>query len=109
MYRGVQVNIAIMRAFVRLREMPLTKADLARKVVAFGLRPKPFTVRLLAVRVLCQFEAPWIAAASRSARRPRQTTHHLERFGCVVEEVHPDLSGAADAFLTLRAWRSWSV
>jgi hypothetical protein len=29
--RAVQVNIAIMRAFVRLREMLLTNADLARK------------------------------------------------------------------------------
>jgi hypothetical protein len=30
--RAVQVNIAIMRAFVRLREMLLTNADLARKL-----------------------------------------------------------------------------
>ena len=29
---GVQVNIAIMRAFVRLREMFLTNAELARKL-----------------------------------------------------------------------------
>lgn len=32
--RAVQVNIAIMRAFVRLREMLLTNADLARKLAA---------------------------------------------------------------------------
>ena len=32
--RAVQVNIAIMRAFVRLREMLLTNADLARKLDA---------------------------------------------------------------------------
>jgi len=32
--RAVQVNIAIMRAFVRLREMLLTNADLARKLTA---------------------------------------------------------------------------
>jgi amidase len=32
----------------------------------------------------------------------------FERVGCVVEEAHPDLSGADEAFLTLRAWRSWS-
>ncbi len=31
-HRAVQVNIAIMRAFVRLREMLLTNADLARKL-----------------------------------------------------------------------------
>ena len=30
--RAVQVNIAIMRAFVRLREMLLSNADLARKL-----------------------------------------------------------------------------
>ena len=30
--RAVQVNLAIMRAFVRLREMLLTNADLARKL-----------------------------------------------------------------------------
>jgi len=30
--RAVQVNIAIMRAFVRLRELLLTNADLARKL-----------------------------------------------------------------------------
>ncbi len=32
--RAVQVNIAIMRAFVRLREMLLSNADLARKLNA---------------------------------------------------------------------------
>jgi hypothetical protein len=32
--RAVQVNIAIMRAFVRLREMLLTNADLARKLAS---------------------------------------------------------------------------
>ena len=31
-HRAVQVNIAIMRAFVRLREMLLTNAELARKL-----------------------------------------------------------------------------
>jgi len=31
-HRAVQVNIAIMRAFVRLRQMLLTNADLARKL-----------------------------------------------------------------------------
>ena len=30
--RAIQVNIAIMRAFVRLREMLLSNADLARKL-----------------------------------------------------------------------------
>jgi len=31
---AVQVNIAIMRAFVRLREMLMSNADLARKLIA---------------------------------------------------------------------------
>ncbi len=32
----------------------------------------------------------------------------FEKLGCIVEEAHPDLSGADEAFLTLRAWRTWS-
>jgi amidase len=32
----------------------------------------------------------------------------FEKLGCIVDEAHPDLTGADDAFLTLRAWRSWS-
>ena len=36
--RAVQVNIAIMRAFVRLRELLLTNADLARKLDAIEKR-----------------------------------------------------------------------
>lgn len=32
----------------------------------------------------------------------------FERLGCIVEDAHPDLSGADEAFLTLRAWRTWS-
>ena len=32
--RAVQVNIAIMRAFVRLREMLMSNADLSRKLLA---------------------------------------------------------------------------
>lgn len=32
----------------------------------------------------------------------------FEQLGCLVEEAHPDLSGADEAFLTLRAWRTWS-
>ncbi|MGE5304984.1 MAG: amidase [Alphaproteobacteria bacterium] len=31
---------------------------------------------------------------------------NLEDLGCIVEEAHPDLSGAEDIFLTIRAWRS---
>jgi amidase len=32
----------------------------------------------------------------------------FEKLGCIVEEAHPDLAGADEAFLTLRAWRTWS-
>jgi amidase len=33
----------------------------------------------------------------------RQTAEDL---GCIVDEAHPDLSGAEEIFLTIRAWRS---
>lgn len=33
----------------------------------------------------------------------------FEAMGCIVEDVHPDLSGADEVFLTLRAFRSWTV
>jgi amidase len=32
----------------------------------------------------------------------------FERLGCIVEDAHPDLTGADESFLTLRAWRTWS-
>jgi hypothetical protein len=36
--RAVQVNVEIMRAFVRLRQMMLTNADLAQKLAALERR-----------------------------------------------------------------------
>ncbi|HEX9144190.1 MAG TPA: amidase family protein, partial [Candidatus Binatia bacterium] len=30
----------------------------------------------------------------------------FEDLGCIVDEAHPDLSGAEEIFLTIRAWRS---
>ncbi len=33
----------------------------------------------------------------------------FERLGCSVEAAHPDLTGADEAFQTLRAWRTWSA
>jgi amidase len=33
----------------------------------------------------------------------------FEQLGCIVENAHPDLSGVDEAFLTLRAWRTWST
>lgn len=36
----------------------------------------------------------------------RATFEHL---GCIVEEAWPDLSGADEVFLTIRAWRSWNT
>ena len=50
--RAVQVNIAIMRAFVRLREMLLTNADLARELAD------------LERRYDCQFKADSTLSAS---------------------------------------------
>jgi amidase len=34
--------------------------------------------------------------------------HSLEALGCIVEEAHPDLTGAEEVFLTMRAFRSWT-
>jgi amidase len=36
----------------------------------------------------------------------RRTFEHL---GCIVEDACPDLSGADEVFLTIRAWRSWNT
>jgi amidase len=36
----------------------------------------------------------------------RATFEHL---GCIVEESCPDLGGANEVFLTIRAWRSWNL
>lgn len=44
--RAVQVNIAIMRAFVRLREILLTHKDLADKIAALELKYKNHDLRL---------------------------------------------------------------
>jgi amidase len=33
----------------------------------------------------------------------------FEQLGCILEEAHPDFTGADEAFLTLRAWRTWST
>lgn len=33
----------------------------------------------------------------------------FEDLGCIVEDAHPDLSGADEVFLTIRAWRSWMM
>ena len=33
----------------------------------------------------------------------------FEHLGCIVEEACPDLSGADEVFLTIRAWRSWNT
>jgi amidase len=35
--------------------------------------------------------------------------HTFESLGCIVEDACPDLSGAEDAFLTIRAWRNAAV
>lgn len=40
----------------------------------------------------------------RSVLEARRRT--FEDLGCIVEEAHPDLGGAEEIFLTIRAWRS---
>ena len=44
--RAIQVNIAIMRAFVRMREILLTNKDLAVKIEALELRYKNHDMKL---------------------------------------------------------------
>ena len=44
--RAIEVNIAIMRAFVRLREILLTHKDLAAKIAALELKYKNHDMRL---------------------------------------------------------------
>src|SRR5438477_2059324 len=44
--RAMQVNIAIMRAFVRLREMLMSNADLARKLLALENSHSPAAIAL---------------------------------------------------------------
>jgi amidase len=46
-------------------------------------------------------------ASVRAVLESRRAT--FETLGCIVEEACPDLGGADEAFLTLRAWRSWST
>ena len=63
--RAVQVNIEIMRAFVRLRQMLLANADLARKVAALEKKyDAQFRVVFDAIREL-------MAPAARPKRRIR--------------------------------------
>ena len=57
--RAVQVNIAIMRTFVRLREMLLSHADLARKLAALENKyDAQFKVVFDAIRELMQPSTP---------------------------------------------------
>src|SRR5712691_10311003 len=57
--RAVQVNIAIMRAFVRLREMLMSNADLARKLLALeGKYDAQFKIVFDAIRELMEGSPP---------------------------------------------------
>jgi hypothetical protein len=57
--RAVQVNIAIMRAFVRLREMLMSNADLAQKLLALENRyDVKFRVVFDAIRELMEGPPP---------------------------------------------------
>jgi amidase len=46
-----------------------------------------------------------VAADVRAALEPVRRV--LEDLGCTVEDASPDLTGADEAFLTIRRWRSW--
>jgi hypothetical protein len=56
--RAVQVNIAIMRAFVKLRELMMTHKDLARKIeeleVKFRKHDENFVIVFQAIRKLLE-------------------------------------------------------
>jgi hypothetical protein len=57
--RAVQVNIAIMRAFVRLREMLMSNADLARKLLALESKyDAQFRIVFDAIRELMEGPLP---------------------------------------------------
>jgi hypothetical protein len=57
--RAVQVNIAIMRAFVRLREMLMSNADLARKLLALENKyDAQFRIVFDAIRELMEGPSP---------------------------------------------------
>ena len=57
--RAVQVNIAIMRAFVRLREMLMSNADLARKLLALEDKyDAQFKIVFAAIRELMEGPPP---------------------------------------------------
>jgi len=57
--RAVQVNIAIMRAFVRLREMLMSNADSARKLLALeGKYDAQFKIVFDAIRELMEGSPP---------------------------------------------------
>jgi hypothetical protein len=74
---AVQVNIAIMRAFVRLREMLLTNADLARKLAE------------LEQKYDSQFKAVFDAIRQLMAPPPPEIGFHVK------EDAAPYHSGAA--------------
>lgn len=70
--RTVQVNIAIMRAFVRLREMLMSNADLARKLLALENKyDAHFKIVFDAIRELM--------AAPPPSQKPRIGFHPLNK------------------------------
>ena len=67
--RAIQVNVAIMRAFVRLREMLMSNADLARKLLALENKyDTQFRVVFDAIREL--MEGPPLPQKPRIGFRP---------------------------------------
>ena len=79
--RAVQVNIAIMRAFVRLRELLSTHADLARKLEAMEKKyDTQFKVVFDAIRQIMspRPQAPKKKSASTSKNPPRNTASLIE-------------------------------
>lgn len=74
--RAIEVNVAIMRAFVKLRELMLTQKDLARKIAdlerKFVYHDEQFTVVFTAIRELMRPEHPKQRQIGFQVRRPRK-------------------------------------
>jgi hypothetical protein len=80
--RAVQVNVAIMRTFVRLREMLLSNADLARKLNALEKKyDQQFKVVFDAIRELMTPPENFSPLPCRSRRCRRA----LKRFRSLAE------------------------
>ena len=81
--RAIQVNIAIMRAFLRMRELLATHKDLARKLEQLETTQKDHAVKLSVVAEDIQTLAKGIKKESKRLQAPR---NHKARIGSRLPE-----------------------